>query len=325
MHTFSRAAIFLFFLTVSLFISNQNLYAQAQAPEVKPAQIQPLLIDVSQRVPVTATLIIPIGTTDTMTIALPLDIQLDLRIQIADTISMVAAIEASEPVTTVVSINEVSEQSTPSHDVDVPDGQIVPAHELNSIMVGTASPELPPANDDSLQLIILKQGDGVVWAAVRNNTDESVHTISVDTTASVDDKLLAVGEGRGFRPNVLAPGAVSFGIIRLGADDLPADVVYDFDVSANSMGDLRFSAELTVSEYSIINNRIVGMLLNEGLRDVQSPIVTLICFDVQGQFLRESPHSPAKNIVEPKAEIPFQVDLPKDCPTFLIFAEGLSF
>ncbi|NOZ29692.1 MAG: hypothetical protein GXP39_16810 [Chloroflexi bacterium] len=92
--------------TLALAVSGQEGDTPAE-PII--AQIQPLLINIQQQIPVSVTLSVPIGPTTTQTVTLPLVLDLNLQIGLADTVTAtIETITTTEPIS--ITVSEMAEE-----------------------------------------------------------------------------------------------------------------------------------------------------------------------------------------------------------------------
>ena len=221
---------------------------------------------------------------------------------------------ATEP-TDVPSVKEPTPTKTPLSSEASLEGTI------SSAMVGNASPSIPPLNNHTYQVGVLRQRESSVWLVVRNNSDETINNIDVDVVArDAKGAMLAVGGASGFMPVVVEPGQIAIGSIGFGSAKLPKDVVYEYDVKVYEGRDSDLLKELQIIEYSFIENRIVGLVQNPAPKALFVPRLDLFCFDVDGNFLGIDGN--VISSVDPESTTPFQIEYPEDCPTYLLYASG---
>jgi hypothetical protein len=185
---------------------------------------------------------------------------------------------------------------------------------------------LPPG--DAGKLAIVAQGpvaESTVLLVVRNNTEQSVDRIKVSAVARTQGgQLFATGGDQGFTPKLVRPGELTLGYVYFSDTKLPKDIKLEFEVTGDPSD--QFAGDLEISEHSVVQNRIVGMLRNTANTKVSGPIeVTAYCFSQAGQLLSDYSAFTDKNSALPGDTIPFQVTLRGPCPAYLLSAGGFSF
>jgi len=196
----------------------------------------------------------------------------------------------------------------------------------NSNMVGNARIQLPDPSELDFDVIPIGRSDNIVYIFIRNNTSEVYQRLSVDVVArDVDGTMLAVDDAIGSDPRRVGPGEVAFNTIYFSDVTLPADVQFEFDVSARPVSANEETGDLVIEEHNRIENRFVGMIGNPGTGMVSGPIeVQVLCFDEDGEYLRRYSDYTTKDEVAPGAAIPFQVDMREACTQYLMFASGFT-
>lgn len=197
------------------------------------------------------------------------------------------------------------------------------ASELNFIMVGNASPNLPPPNNDKLQVIPLLNGKGYIFVFVRNNSDTQIKSAKIDAIARDNNGgLLAVGDsGAGFTPNVINPGEVAFGVVNFGLVDLSEDATIEYTASSSATTP-NDNVRLRIQEYKKFEDRVVGLVVNDDNGIISRVNVSILCFDEGGIFLTAYERLGNDLKLDPSKNSPFQVEIYSSCPTYLIYPTG---
>jgi hypothetical protein len=202
----------------------------------------------------------------------------------------------------------------------------------SSYLGGNAVSLLSPGDKGKLSVVLSGTYDGnILPLVVRNNTDKDVIRIKVSAVArSADGKLIASGGDQGFHPNLVRAGEYSLGYLYFDGIELPADALFEFEVSAKDASDNQFEStrDLDVTEADYLDNRIVGLLQNNHTENVTGPMgVSVVCLDGEGTLLGHHQSFTDKDEAAPGESIPFQVELygATDCSNFLVAASGFNF
>jgi hypothetical protein len=90
-------------LTFSIGIFSQN----NPDAEGSTTQIKPLLIDLQQRIPVSITMVLPLGESEQQTVTVPVVLNLDLQISVAEILSATGVLSSGEaPVVVDINVDE---------------------------------------------------------------------------------------------------------------------------------------------------------------------------------------------------------------------------
>lgn len=197
---------------------------------------------------------------------------------------------------------------------------------------GNAFESLPPGNVGEFAVVSSGVYDGTsLPLLLRNNTDEAL--VRVTVSVSVHDAsgaLLAVGEANNLTPARAEPGGYVFGNAYFDFATFPSEVTYDFQASGESANSASFIGiyDLTIQESSYLGDRIVGTAVNNLDVTLQGPFgVEAACFGSDGSLLGVASDFAAADVVDPGAEIPFQVTIYNvaSCDIYLVGSSGYHF
>lgn len=192
---------------------------------------------------------------------------------------------------------------------------------------GNASPVLPDGSPGELSVISLGSYNGnILPIIVRNNTERDVSRITVSVVArSANGEMLASGgDLEEFIPNLVYPGGITMGYVYFGLNiNFPADVTYEFKIDAVITA--KPGKNLEVIEVNVVDNRLLGMVLNPYDVTVDFTKVVAMCFSTDSSILSYNYTFIHGNKVNPGETVPFQIQLPRDeeCPIYLVAVSGL--
>jgi hypothetical protein len=201
---------------------------------------------------------------------------------------------------------------------------------------GNASPPLAAGEQGKVAVVAIGKtinsdfGSASVPVVVRNNTPDYVTRIQVSGAARAPDgTLLAAGGDQGITPNLVYPGEVAFGYLYFGDVNLPEGTTFDlateYEPAGASIEEFENTRDLEVTEVSLVENRIVGLLRNQYGETITGPIsIEVACFDPQGQMLGPEDSYADRDTVTAGESIPYQVELYEDCPVYLVTASGYA-
>ena len=196
---------------------------------------------------------------------------------------------------------------------------------------GNGSPQFSDGEAGKISVVAVGKYDGnVLPVIIRNNTASAVIRVKLSAIANdKDGKMLASGGDQGFKPNLVKPGEITMGYAYFDAAKLPEDAKFVFETSAeDSEGDFATYEnirDLEVVDVSQVSNRAVGKFRNQYDKEVKGPIaVVAYCFNDKNELLGEFSTFTDKDKAAPGDTIPFQIDMNKACPIFLIAGSGYS-
>lgn len=210
---------------------------------------------------------------------------------------------------------------------------VAPKDARDSLFVhGNNSPQLPPGEIGKVSVIAFGKMQGTILPIIlRNNTATYVTRIEVSGIArGGDGGMLATGGDQGIDPNLVQPGEVAFGYVYFGDVTLPEGTTFEFQTefepAGSSFEEFENTRDLEVTEVSLVENRIVGLMRNQYAEVVTGPIgVAAMCFDAAGQLLGHHNSYTDQDTVAAGATVAYQIDLYDDpCPVFLVMGSGFS-
>lgn len=200
-----------------------------------------------------------------------------------------------------------------------------------SFIKGNGTPQFPDGEAGTISVVTVgKYAGNVLPVIVRNNTGSAVIRVEVSAVASdKDGKMLASGGDQGFKPNLVKPGEITMGYVYFGSAELPEDAKFEFETSAKDLeGDFATFEnirDLEVVDFSQVSDRVVGNLRNQYDEEVGGPIsVVAYCFNDKNELLGQFSAFTDKDNAAPRDTVPYQIDLRKECPIFLIAGSGFS-
>lgn len=202
--------------------------------------------------------------------------------------------------------------------------------QASSFIKGNGTPQFPDGEAGMISVVKVGKYDGRLPVIIRNNTTSAVIRVEVSAVASdKDGKMLASGSDQGFKPNLVKPGEITMGYVYFDSAELPEDAKFEFETSAeDSEGDFATFEnirDLEVVDFSQVSNRAVGYLRNQYDEEVVGPIsVVAYCFNDKNELLGMFSDFTDKDNAAPGDTIPYQIDLGKECPIFLIAGSGYS-
>jgi hypothetical protein len=168
------AATLLALLTVTVMAQNTVIDDSDEVPSATIVGIEPITATVRQRVPVSVTLRIPLGTTGTQTVTVPMLLNLDFQISLGELVSpslaLTAEVSAVGPLTPPLATPGRTATATPTTAVRTPTP--VPA---------TPTP-LPPSPTPTLAAVITETA---TTTTVTTETTTSTVTIPITDTTTV--------------------------------------------------------------------------------------------------------------------------------------------
>ena len=202
----------------------------------------------------------------------------------------------------------------------------------SKLLRGDAKPNLTAGARGKIAVIAqapLDKVDGGGFATLsfifRNNTQESVGSVSWTATARVNGKLVATGSDQGSAPAVIAPGEVGFAYIYFEAGErIPdAGTKYEFTATAQPVSDsILGPAPMVIDELDRNGDQFIGSATNKTDSEINGPIgVTIYCFD--GDALVGNTQGFAEeNAVEPGGSANFTITIYDPCKTFVMSVAG---
>jgi hypothetical protein len=127
--------------------------------------------------------------------------------------------------------------------------------------------------------------DGALAMVVRNNTGEPVENVQVEIIGRLDGELAATGGALGIQPWVVEDGGLALGYAYFNGTEIPAEMEFEFDVSADPAGTNEFTGvrDLVVEEANGDEDAIIGILRNDHDEDIEGFLITAgVCFDETG-------------------------------------------
>lgn len=196
---------------------------------------------------------------------------------------------------------------------------------------GDAKPSLPAGAKGKIAVIAQAPLDKVAaggFASLpfvfRNNTDESVGSVSWTATARVGGKLIATGSDQGSIPAVIAPGEVGLAYIYFdaGASIPDSGVKFEFKATGRPVDAILGPAPLVIGEYERNGGQFIGSATNKTKKEISGPIsVSIYCFD--GSNLgTETRGFAEENSVAPGEDANFTVTVYDPCKTFVMAVDG---
>jgi hypothetical protein len=190
------------------------------------------------------------------------------------------------------------------------------------------------AGGDAVALTLGPALRGSVPFLVYNGTDGPVSRIEVSGTA-VDGDGTALGSGRsqGIEPNVIPPDGFGFGIVFVGADDLPVDATIDSPAIdyTTGLGDFENIVTIDVTDLTPIESDFddfTGTITNPHDIEVTGPIsIGLACLDDAGRLTGVFSTFADRDNIEPGGTSTFTISLYGDdvaCDGYLVGASGYT-
>ena len=199
--------------------------------------------------------------------------------------------------------------------------------------VGGNAFSLIPAGESG-EISVVTSGNldqiGRVPLVLRNNTSDDVSSVKVTVTArDASGDLVGVADALSVEPTFVPAGGLAFGYAYFGNVSLPADVVFDFEVTAPLASEDPFTIfrDLDIVEASLFDDRIVGVAENGHEQDLGNLGFTAMCFDLEGTPLSHNSGS-VNTIIAPGETQEFQVTIlafaldEGGCPAFLVTGRG---
>lgn len=161
---------------------------------------------------------------------------------------------------------------------------------------------------------------------VRNNTAAPVKRVEISAVASdAAGKMLASGGTQMVTPNLVNPGQLTLTYVYFSDVELPQDASIKYEITSQDYGKLENIRDLPVKEHNLVENRIVGLLVNSYDVIVDGPIgVNAYCFDDQSNLIKQFSSYTQKDTANPGDTIPFQVNIEQPCAYYLISASGFT-
>lgn len=201
---------------------------------------------------------------------------------------------------------------------------------------GNAFSLLPAGESGEVSVIAVGTLDqiGNLPFVVRNNTAEDVEDIKVTVTArDGGGNLVGAADALSVNPHLVLAGTVAFGAAYFGNVTLPPDATFDLKVASTPAGSNRFSIfrDLSVTEASLFEDRIVGQLENSSESPIKGPLLlSTVCFDLDGTLVGLVNGTASTTSVAPGESQPFQIALTLltyqggTCPAFLVAGSGIK-
>lgn len=221
------------------------------------------------------------------------------------------------------------EQTEPDVTIATATPVVAGAIESSSFVGYNQLPLLEPGNIGELSIVAIGVFDvgstsTTIPVVVRNNTDEAVRRVEISAVASnTDGKMIAVGGGDGFRPNLVAPGELSMGYIYFSDVLLPKDASIEYEATSKQVDGFENIRDLIFKDHDTVDNRIVGLLTNPYDVEVTGPIgIDVYCFDSRSSLVAHFNDYADKDSVGAVGTIPFQVSVEQPCDFYLMSASG---
>lgn len=164
----------------------------------------------------------------------------------------------------------------------------VPANEdvtFAGLFVSGDRPVIPEGT--SGELVVAMQGPGtgaIAPVVVRNNTDAIVYDVVVEGIArNAAGTLVATGQSQQMLPYAVVAGGIAFSYVYFEAGDLTGTETFEYQVSASETDTAGLST-LPISEATIVERDVVGLVNNPGADPVPGALVGLACFNDADQL-----------------------------------------
>jgi len=145
-------------------------------------------------------------------------------------------------------------------------------------------PEIPEGTAG--ELVVAMQGPGsgsIAPVLVRNNTDDMVYDVVVEGIArDAAGTLVATGHSQQMLPTAVPAGGIAFSYVYFEAG-LTGSEMFEYQVGASAT-DTSGAATLPISEATIVERDVVGLVDNPGTNPIPAPLVGLACFDDAGEL-----------------------------------------
>ena len=155
----------------------------------------------------------------------------------------------------------------------------------------TSADAFPQGTDGEVSVVAVldpqSRESGLV--VFRNGTDQTINSVEVSAIGrDAAGTLVATGDSQGSaEPALIGPGQIGIAYVYTGADELPSDVTFEYDV-ADFSTDTTFMGNVSLAFVEVVpsSGKVLGIVENQTSETVSGPIsVLVLCFDEQDSIV----------------------------------------